>query len=579
VAASPDAAGGPAPSESAVAAALRELASMAAELGVDHLPAEAAALAERLAEGRFYVACVGQFKRGKSTLLNALVGDPVLPTGVVPVTTVVTVLRYGPRRAARIQLRDQGWRDIDPRDVGAYVTEAENPQNRKGVDAVEVFVPSPLLASGMCLVDTPGLGSVFSGSTRVTHDFVPHIDAALVVLGADPPISGEELALVEEVARHTGALLFLLNKADRLSAADRDEARRFAERVLGERLGRPVGPLFEVSATERLAQGATRDWTGLEAALAALARQSGRQLVEAAATRGIDRLTDRLLHAIDAHRDALVHPLDESEHHLVALRQAVTQAERALRDLGPLFAAEQERLARAFEAERRKFLADAGPQAIQALQRTPLEREPRHALCGSAMAQARALARQLIEAWHAHVEPHAEALYAQATERFVDLANEFLASLRTSGDPALARLPAAMAPETRFRAERQFYFTDLMAIATPGFGRRLALWMAPRRAAVAFAQRDAREYLERLLATNSARVANDLAERVLESRRRLEAELTALLHEITAAAEHALQQARAHHQAGADAVRSALVRLDGLRRRAESLRPSPDDRH
>lgn len=568
-----DVAGGPARSDMDLAGVLREVAGVASQVGVDHLPAEAAALAERLAEGRFFVACVGQFKRGKSTLLNALVGEPVLPTGVVPVTTAVTVLRHGPRRAARIRLRDGGWRDIDPGDVGAYVTEAENPENRKGVEAVEVFVPSPLLASGMCLVDTPGLGSVFSGSTRITRDFVPHIDAALVVLGADPPISGEELALVEEVAQHTGALLFLLNKADRLSAADRDEARRFAEQILGQRLRRPVGPFFEVSATERLACGPTRDWVRVEAALMTLARQSGRQLVEAAAVRGVGRLADRLLQAIDAHREALVRPLDESERRLAALREAATQAERALRDLGPLFAAEQTRLARTFEAERRAFLDQAVPHALEELERVLLDRPARHGLREAAMEQARAVARQRVEAWLHDAEPRAEALYARATERFVGLANEFLTSLRGSGDAALARLPAHVASEMGFRAKRQFYFADLMAVASPGLGRWVALWIAPRPAAVAFARRDARAYLERLLDTNSARVANDLTERVVESRRRLESDLTVLLHEITAAAEHAVQQARIHHQAGANAVRAELARLDGLRRRVETLHP------
>ncbi|HEV8309694.1 MAG TPA: dynamin family protein, partial [Methylomirabilota bacterium] len=116
----------------------------------------------------------------------------------------------------------------------------------------------------MCLVDTPGIGSVFTGNTRVTREFVPHVDAALVVLGADPPIAGEELALVEEIARETDQLVFVLNKADRLAEAERDEARRFAEGVLGERLHRPIR-LLEVSATERLAGRTSRDWGVLAA--------------------------------------------------------------------------------------------------------------------------------------------------------------------------------------------------------------------------------------------------------------------------------------------------------------------------
>jgi len=115
----------------------------------------------------------------------------------------------------------------------------------------------------MCLVDTPGLGSVFEGNTAVTRGFVPHIDAGLVVLGADPPISADELALVQEIARHSSELIFVLNKSDRLPDAERREARAFAERVLAEKLGRPA-TVLEVSASERLAgTGPARDWQAL----------------------------------------------------------------------------------------------------------------------------------------------------------------------------------------------------------------------------------------------------------------------------------------------------------------------------
>jgi Dynamin family len=116
----------------------------------------------------------------------------------------------------------------------------------------EVFLVGPLLASGMCLVDTPGIGSVFAGNTAVTRGFVPHIDAALMVVGADPPISGEELALVDEVARHVDEIILVLNKADRLSERDCDEAAIFAHRTLEQHIGRPLGAIFRVSAHEWL---------------------------------------------------------------------------------------------------------------------------------------------------------------------------------------------------------------------------------------------------------------------------------------------------------------------------------------
>ena len=83
---------------------LRSIAELASRLGAAALAAEAGSLADRLAAGRLYLACVGQFKRGKSTLLNALVGEPVLPVGVQPVTSIVTTVRYGAAAARRGRL-------------------------------------------------------------------------------------------------------------------------------------------------------------------------------------------------------------------------------------------------------------------------------------------------------------------------------------------------------------------------------------------------------------------------------------------------------------------------------------------
>ena len=104
---------------------------LAQELGAEPVAEEARELATRVSEGRFYVACVGQFKRGKSTLLNALVGHEVVPTGFVPVTAVPTVIRFGDELHARIRMRDGSWRDVAMSDLKEYVTEELNPENKK----------------------------------------------------------------------------------------------------------------------------------------------------------------------------------------------------------------------------------------------------------------------------------------------------------------------------------------------------------------------------------------------------------------------------------------------------------------
>src|SRR5271169_5915706 len=107
---------------------LDRLATIAEELGEGSIGADLQQLVARIKEGRFFVACVGQFKRGKSTLLDAFVGEQILPTGVVPVTAVPTVLRYGIERKARVRIGEK-WQTIRPEDLPQYVSEESNPEN------------------------------------------------------------------------------------------------------------------------------------------------------------------------------------------------------------------------------------------------------------------------------------------------------------------------------------------------------------------------------------------------------------------------------------------------------------------
>jgi ribosome biogenesis GTPase A len=569
-----DVSGPPLEAEAPPAAGLRDLARLASEAGAPRIASEATAVSERIAEGRFYVACVGQFKRGKSSLLNALAGSAVLPVGVLPVTSVATVLRWGEGLAARVRFSGGSWRDIRPEALAAYVAEENNSENKIGVSAVEVFLPSPLLASGMCLVDTPGIGSVFAGNTMTTREFVPHVDAAIVVLGADPPISGEELALVEEVSRHVERLFFVLNKADRLPPEECAEAARFAERVLKERLGSKATPLLLVSAIERLASGPTRDWEELESSLDRLARESGASLVREAEQRAIKRFLDRLLAEIDEQQEALVRPVAESEKRIGSLSASVAEAGRSMADLGYLLMAEVDRLTVKFGEDREKFLSAALASAERELIRQidagaaetslrPLRTRVREA--------AAAIARRHVDAWLASEQPAAEALYRGAAERFLALGNEFLRRFLKSGELGPETFPAELGHEAGFRAKSRLFYTELLAVAQPSplswVLDRLRTPGALRRAV----GRDAAAYLERLLSSNSARIQNDLIERVRESRRRLEAEIRARLSEAVCSATSALERAKARHAEGDASVAAELGRLDGLRLRAQQI--------
>jgi GTP-binding protein EngB required for normal cell division len=557
---------------------LERLALIAEAFGAERVVADARSLAERIAEGRFFVACVGQFKRGKSTLLNALVGEAVVPTGVIPVTTVPTVIRYGQQSGARIQGPNRTWMPISLKDVEQYVSEEHNPENVKGITGVEVFVPAPLLASGMCFVDTPGLGSAFAANTAATQDFIPHIDAAIVVIGADPPISGEELAIVETVTKQVSDLLFVLNKADRVTEKERNAATAFARKLLESRLQRPVQHIYEISAMERLeTRGPERDWRRLIADLKDLAENSGRSLTAAARDRGLLRITDQLLRIVHEERAALIRPLEESERRVNAMRTTIADAERSMRDLGYLLIAEQHRLSRTFADRRKEFLKAAVPKAHQELDAAIRAVRTRSGpgFRRAVMRNAQEIAKHYLMPWLGAEQRFAEQAFRDAVHRFVDMGNDFLRRLSEAGVPELADMPRPLDAEQGFRTRSRFYFYDFVELAQPAsplrFTADVVMGVAGAHSRI---QRDAHEFLDHLLETNATRVQSDVDKRVGDSRSRLETDIRILLHEVSAVAERALKHARDAQAAGTSAVDVALARLDSVEHEIRGLRPA-----
>jgi GTP-binding protein EngB required for normal cell division len=555
--------------------ALRTLSQVAVTLGSERIATEANDLAQRVAEGRFFVACVGQFKRGKSTLMNALVGEAILPSGVLPVTTVPTVVRYGERPSARIRIQGN-WSEIATSELEQYISEEHNPENTKGIEGVEVFVPGLLLRSGMCFVDTPGLGSVFTGNTAATQAFIPHIDAAIAVVGADPPISGDELTLIEAVAQHVSHILVVLNKADRVTDMERAAATAFARRMLEKRLHRAVGEIFEVSAIERLEnRGPERDWSGLLDALQRLVLESGRDLTQRAGERGFVRLSEQGLTIIDEERQALLRPIEESEQRISAMRATLADAERSMRDLSYLFTAEQQRLHDLFLTRRKDFLRKVGPLAQASLQEwlRKTSRSFGPSFRRQLMHEAQQVARGHVLPWLSGEQEHAERAYREAMLRFVDLANEFLRRLSETGVPELARMPHAIDAERGFRARSRFYFEDFINLAQPASPLRFLadvfLGMVGSSGPI---QRAGEQFLEWLLEANSSRVQGDVDERVADSRSGLEADIRILLREISAAAERALSNAKMARAEGSMAVQAALERLANLEREITEMR-------
>jgi GTP-binding protein EngB required for normal cell division len=189
------------------------------------------------------VAILGQFKAGKSSFVNNLIGRDVLPVGVIPVTTVITRLRFGERERALISFYDGTAKEIPVSALDEYTAEAKNPSNEKNVETVDIELPGLSDYAGLRLVDTPGLGSVFKAHMEVSANWLPEVGAAILAVSADRPLSDNDVQLIRELTQYTPRIILLLTKADLLTPSQQEEVVRFFEDTLKRELNREF-PIF-----------------------------------------------------------------------------------------------------------------------------------------------------------------------------------------------------------------------------------------------------------------------------------------------------------------------------------------------
>jgi GTP-binding protein EngB required for normal cell division len=270
------------------------------------------------------LAVFGRFKAGKSSFLNQLIGRAVLPVGVTPVTSVVTEISSGLEERAVVTFKNgDAPRVVSIGEVSSYVTESENPENRKGVQIVSVTLPLDQLFGRLKLVDTPGLETVFAHSTEASLSWSPRVDLALVAVGVDPPLTQHDVALIERLQRFTPNVCVLLTKLDTIDAADQKEVLAHVESQIRARVtgGVPVLPYSTRSGYEDLRLRFEREY--LSTALA-----SFHQARSAALTRKLQTL---LLSAADYLRLSLK-SAEAEESDREQLRTQVLGSERAIAD-------------------------------------------------------------------------------------------------------------------------------------------------------------------------------------------------------------------------------------------------------
>ncbi len=549
---------------------LRRCAEELAKAAAGRREAERAGrLAARLQSGRFLLAVVGEFNRGKSTLVNALVGEAVLPTGVLPLTAVATELAFG-EPSTKVVFLDGRAEETTRDRLAQFVTESGNPKNRLGVARVQLSGEWPLLRSGAVLVDTPGLASLYDHNSAAGRKALLDADGAIVVLSADDPMSAEERRLLRLLGERRSPTFLVLGKADHLSPEELEAVRRFVIDAIGEPFRGP-NRVFAVDA-----RSAGRDRAaGIEFAdlLAALSRFVDDELLAAltsSARRELARLGTSLSEGLTIERAArqrggeeLAALVERFEAEVGAQRRGLEEDRHLLaRDLSLLRDEVSNRLTRFVQSTSPRYAAALQPKSW-ARSRRELEEELQHRIQASV--------EEAFERCGSELRPVVEQEWRRAAERFrarvqsrVDSARSAAAHLFEVPLPALEIADLAEQP-----ASFSFLFVRPEGMIEPL--SRAGLSLLPARAAERRMLLRARRQLISEFDKHAGRMRWDIVQRLEAARAALERSSSAELQASIAAIAEGADRARRWQEKDGER-REREERLgEGLEQLAESL--------
>jgi len=543
-------------------------------------------LLERLRDQRFHLAVLGQFKRGKSTLLNALLGEEALPVSVIPLTAIPTFVRAGDRRHVRVIFGNGNSsieRSADDAQelnefLAQYVTEEANPENRLGVSQVEVLHPAPILQAGVVLIDTPGIGSTHRHNTEATLNFIPQCDAALFVVSPDPPITEVEIEFLKDVRSRIGRVFYVLSKADYLTDSDRAKILEFLRRVLREQVGIdsdvsiiPVSAGSGLAARQngdqdRWAKSGMRDIETLLTDFLVHDKESA--LAEAIARKASDVIGDVLLE-LRLSVQSLKMPLDELEKRLDLLGNRLVEADLQRTSEKDTLEGDQKRMAALLEEQaeqlRRKAKWQFSQVAQDALEKNHLNTDAAQ----SALAE-------VIPGFFEHelgaMSMAFEGQVRDTLNRHRQRTDALIESIRRTAAELFDIPYQPIASKEEFEIKRQPYWVThhwpiSLGVLPEGFWDRLLPYGMRKSRAV----RRMRERIEVLVAENVENVRWPTLQNLIKSFREFGNALDARLEEAVSATMGAIEAAYERRKSESAAVESETARLERSTSELEQL--------
>lgn len=411
---------------------LERLAEVASAAGYPELGDEVRRVGSALARGALTIVVLGQFKRGKSSLLNAFAGERVFPTGLLPLTAVATRLVRGPR-AVRVTERNGDAQSLPIDRVEEFVSERKNPGNRRGVAEVEISMPLPDWTEGVTFVDSPGIGSPHDANTAAARALLPHADAAIFVLSPDPSITSNEIEFLTEVSPHATKFFFVLNKSDLVAPDERDDLAAYLREILERRCGFPNVRLFPVSAKLALeaaesGDAALRARSGLPTLWEEIHRFVGPERtdsVERVVERRTQRYAERIRGLIDLAVTASQLTREEFATRLRGLEEGIATVRSELRATQAMLREEVTTFSGRMQAEPSRRLEPRAAEVVAKLDRHLAETRG-----GTAGAAVHRFEAELQKEVRAVVDPARRALALEAQQELERIALEFESRLK-----------------------------------------------------------------------------------------------------------------------------------------------------
>ncbi len=286
----------------------------------DALRHELSNLQQKVVQEKLYVVVVGLFKRGKSTLINALLQKSVLPVGVTPVTALITLLEHAEQPSAEVYFKNGEKQNVSTEAIAGFVTEEDNPDNIKQVDYVKIFDNAPILQS-VSLVDTPGLGSAYEHNSQTTLSFIHKIDAALFLFSADYPVAKIDLDLLKELQQAAPEIWYILTKADLVSESNLQKMIQHNKSVIANELHVPPDTIsFTVVSGTNVHDA---NIALLRNKLTTLAQTDKTKLLQHSSVSRLKRIVSQAILQLQFTADAYLMPLHELENRSLQLAASI----------------------------------------------------------------------------------------------------------------------------------------------------------------------------------------------------------------------------------------------------------------